>query len=96
MAPAKQVAKRRIKELFALANEHVESDPALARNAIGKLRKLATKHLITITEYKRQFCLECSTPLTPATATTRIRDGRRVITCKHCGAVKRLGLPDAD
>lgn len=92
-ARADVVAKQRIEHLYALAKERLATDPDMSRRCVSHLRSLATKHNLRITDKKRTFCLGCDTLLVPgSTCTVRVHDDRRVITCTHCGRVKRLGL----
>ncbi len=90
---ATRIAKERINYLYHLAKERLEDDPKQSRRAIAMLRDMATKHNIRIADEKRTFCLKCDTLLVPGkTCTVRVHDKRRVLTCDHCGAIKRLGL----
>lgn len=90
---AAKIAQDRIQELYELAEKEYKDHPKDARNYIAKLRVLATKHNLRITELKRTFCKQCNTLLVPGeTSTVRIHNNRRVITCTHCGTIKRLGL----
>lgn len=90
---AKKIAQERISHLYALAQEELASHPDDSRRYVQLLRNLATKHNLRITTLKQTFCTECNTLLVPGTtATVRIHHDRRVLTCQHCNAVKRLGL----
>lgn len=88
-----KIAKERIEYLYKLAKEKLEEHPEDSRKYIEMLRKLSTKHNLKITELKKKFCKECSTLLIPGTTSSvRIHNNRRVITCKNCGTIKRLGI----
>ena len=93
MARPEKIAKERIEYLYALAMEKLDDDPDQSRRSIEMLRDLATKHNLKIPELKKTFCKGCDSLLVPGkTCTVRVHDDRRVITCSHCGQVKRLGL----
>lgn len=90
---AERIARERIEYLYALAKDRLETNPDASRRYVGMLRDIATKHNVRVTEKKRTFCTECSTLLVSGkTSTTRVRNDRRIVTCGHCGMVKRLGL----
>lgn len=90
----RSLAQQRIDYLFSLAQRWTDEQRfSDARTAAKHLRALATKHLVSITEYKRRLCKQCDSLLVPGkTCRVRIKNDMRVITCDHCGAVKRLGF----
>jgi len=90
---AAHTAKERIEHLYALIQKEYLTHSKDAKRYAQLLKNLATKHNLRITDIKRTLCKECNTYLVAGqTATVRIHNQRRIITCTQCNTVKRLGL----
>lgn len=85
-------AENELQELLQLAEKSTPDNPALARNAVRDAIRLSqTLRLRIPLEQKRRLCRKCYTYLKPGvTSTYRVAKGRVIITCKHCGNIKRL------
>lgn len=81
-----------IDELLSLAASKVKTHAVLSRNAVRDAVRLSQRFRARIPiETKRKLCKKCFSYLLPGvTSSTRVHKGRVIITCKHCGAVKRL------
>ncbi len=89
---ARKIARERIEILFELARERAEEgDIKLSRRYVDLLLKIARKYNIRLPrEKKYHICKECHTFLIPGkTAKVRLKKGKVVIKCLHCGAYKR-------
>jgi ribonuclease P protein subunit RPR2 len=92
----KQKKKRRgedeLQQLLALAATKTPSNLVLARNAVKDAFRLSQTMRVRIPrEQKRQLCKHCYTFLKPGvTSSTRVHNGRIIITCTNCKHVKRL------
>lgn len=78
--------------LLVLAKEKTPSDLVLVRKAVKDVFRLSqTLRLRIPLEEKRKLCKKCFTYLKAgSTSRTRVAKGRIIITCLHCGTVKRL------
>lgn len=100
---------RRTKEMVAIAKERINilmvnaedeaihnKNPARANRYVKLSRKIGMRYNVRIDKkYSNKICRGCDTYLgTSATARMRCQSGRMIITCKHCGRVKRFPLRD--
>ncbi|MFP3132107.1 MAG: hypothetical protein RXQ77_02100 [Candidatus Nanopusillus sp.] len=87
----KNIAKRRIFELYKLAIENID-DIDLARRYIFILWKIKNKTRIKLPkELRNKFCKKCYTPwIVGKTLQIRIRKGRIIYRCLYCNKVKRF------
>lgn len=90
---AKNIATQRIEYLYELAQkwlgqERVED----SKRAITHAKKLATSHVISIPHINKNACKNCHVLLTPKTSHTRIHNNLRIITCKECDTIRRIGF----
>jgi ribonuclease P protein subunit RPR2 len=90
---AKALAQERIDYLYELAQKWLKQERiSECQTAIRHLKKLATSHVISISDIKQKTCKQCNLLLVPgATATVRIHKDRRIITCTQCQTIKRIG-----
>jgi len=89
---AKKIARERIEILFDLAREKTrEGDYDLSRRYVKLIFKIARKYNIRLPrEKKYHMCKHCHTFLLPGkTAQVRLKKGKVVIKCLHCGEYKR-------
>jgi len=88
----KEIAKERIKTLFAQAQEVFPKNKSLANRYVTLARKLAMKVRIRIPkEYKRKFCKHCYKFLVSGkNSRTRTRDGKVIISCLECKKFMRI------
>lgn len=79
-------------ELLAIAAKAAGKDATLMHSAVKDIFRLNSSLRIRIPlDEKRKLCKKCNTYLKPGvTSSTRVREGRVIITCKECGSVKRL------
>ncbi|MBU2496673.1 MAG: RNAase P [Nanoarchaeota archaeon] len=86
----KEIAEKRIRKLFYLAEENLSSKPLLARRYIFLARQLERKTQTKIPkELKRSFCKKCNLLL--KSGKTRIKKGFKVHICE-CGKVRRIKI----
>jgi len=88
----KEIAKKRIKELFAEAEK--TKDQELSNRYVELARKIAGKARIWMPrEFKRRFCKHCYSYLKSGkNARIRTRAGRLVIYCLKCKKYARIPL----
>jgi ribonuclease P protein subunit RPR2 len=98
---------RRTKEMVAIAKERIRILMRLAefesvhkgniersRRYIELARNLGTRYNVKMEKYIRhKFCRTCNTFLgISSTVRIRNRKGKMIITCKHCGRIRRLPI----
>ena len=92
MHDAKKIAKERIKKLFDMAKEKAKQENwSLSKRYITLARKIAMKHQLSISKYKRNFCKNCNSYYNSKTSRTRTKkkDMRVIKTCLVCGNIQR-------
>ena len=92
MHNAKKIAKERIKKLFDMAEKKAKEDNwSLSKRYISLAKKIAMKHQLSISKYKRYFCKKCNSYFTSKTCRTRTKrkDMRVIKTCLVCGNIQR-------
>lgn len=79
-------------ELLKIAAGAAGKDATLMHSAVKDAFRLNSSMRVRIPlDEKRRLCKNCMSYLKPGvTSTTRVREGRVIITCKNCGNVKRL------
>jgi ribonuclease P protein subunit RPR2 len=79
-------------ELLAIAAKSAGKDATLMHSAVKDIFRLNSSMRVRIPlGEKRRLCKNCLSYLKPGvTSTTRVREGRVIITCTNCGNVKRL------
>ena len=85
------MAEQRILRLFELADKAYPQRPDLSNRYVDIARRISMRHRVGIPhELKKRICKECGSFLMPG-ENSRVRlDGRNIIiTCLHCGAIKR-------
>ncbi len=95
----REAARERMDTLFMLAFKMArEGDLALSKRYIGLARKVGMRYTVRMPpDMKRATCKGCDLPLIPdLTGRWRNHSGRTVITCLHCGAVKRYPFGKRD
>ncbi|MAF99294.1 MAG: ribonuclease P [Nanoarchaeota archaeon] len=90
----KDIARKRIKELFLQASKVFKEDQKLAHRYVTLARKLSMKARVRMPrEYKRQFCKHCYKYLVSGTnARIRTKDGKVVISCFECKKFTRIPI----
>lgn len=91
----KTIAKRRIEQLFKLAEQKaLKNKMILANRYVELARKISMRHLVSIPkEYKRSFCKHCYSYLLPdVTSRIRINRGKLIIYCFKCKKYTRIPL----
>jgi len=91
----KTIAKRRIDQLFAMAEQYAFSNRLnLADRYVELAREISMRYLVPISrEYKRRFCKHCYSYLLPSrNCRIRIHRGRLVIYCHNCKKYTRMPL----
>jgi len=88
----KQISRERIEILFSEAEKIFRTNPERAKNYIKQAWRIALKYRVRIPlALKRSFCKKCFYYLKAgASASIRLNKQRLIITCKNCGAVKRI------
>lgn len=89
-----QIARERIEILFEEAQRAVSRGKGeRAKRYVVMARRLGTRYNVSIPgRLRRWVCPSCGAFLVPGVnATTRLRPQRIVISCKACGAVRRVG-----
>ena len=78
--------------LLELARETVGKDERLMKSAVRDAFRLSTRLRLRVPrDEKRKLCKHCYNYLQPGlTSSTRVRNGRIIITCLGCKNVKRL------
>ena len=83
-----EVAKERIAVLFAEADK---TTPGMARRYVILARKLSTKYRVRLSKsQKLRFCKRCNAFFKAGNYSSRLSNGRLVLTCKECGFVRRF------
>ena len=88
----REAAMDRIETLYRLAFNMARSGEVdLARRYLKLARKVGMRYTIRIpTDLSRMTCRKCTAPLLPGiTSRSRIRSGRKIVTCLECGHVSR-------
>ena len=91
----KTIAKRRIKQLFTLAEQKALTNKMILANRYVELaRKISMRHQVSIPkEYKRSYCKHCySYRLPDVTSRIRINRGKLIIYCFKCKKYTRIPL----
>jgi ribonuclease P protein subunit RPR2 len=96
-ATTRQIARQRVRTLFALANKTFREDPALAQRYAQTARKIAMAAKIRLPmEYRRQICRHCKSFMIPGincrVRTQQRREPHVVITCLNCLKHTRIPL----
>lgn len=89
----RRVALERMTTLFRLAeSEALQRHADRARRYVELARRLGMRYNVRVpAPFKRSFCRKCLSFLLPSvSARIRVGDGRVVITCTACGAVRRF------
>ncbi len=87
------VARERMENLVRMAAAADRSgESARSRRYVGLARKIGMRYNVRMSpELRGQFCSACNTYLRYGVNTrSRLRAGRRVVTCVQCGQVTRL------
>ncbi|MEK6900937.1 MAG: ribonuclease P protein component 4 [Nanoarchaeota archaeon] len=89
-----EIAEKRIRTLFAQAQEMFPHNTALANRYVSLARKIAMKVKTKIPlELKRRYCKHCYRYLLPGVnARVRTRQGKVVISCLECKKFMRIPL----
>ena len=90
-----RIAKQRIDDLFALAQEEAAtSSTYLPHRYVRLARRIGMRYNVRLLpEYAELYCRGCSSFWTEGrTVRTRLHDGRRIRTCLVCGRLRRLPL----
>ena len=86
-----RVADEHIVHMYTLALAAMDTHPDRSSRYITLIRAISKKHKVTLSRPMKQgICTACNMPLVPGkNASVRTRNATVVITCQHCGAVKR-------
>jgi ribonuclease P protein subunit RPR2 len=90
-----QIAQDRIADLFGLADaEGRGGESILADRYIVLARRIGMRYNVRmLPEYRELYCRRCSAYWVEGrTLRTRLRRGRRVQTCLHCGHQRRVHI----
>jgi len=84
--------RRRIKELFDLAEKAAKKSLKLASHYAKRAYKISLVTRVKLSkQYKRRFCKKCGAYLVSGrNATVRTQRGKVVITCKECKHITRI------
>ena len=86
----KELAEKRIKKLFKLADKVLISKPSLSKRYVFLARQISRKTQTKIPiELKRAFCKKCNLLLKKSK--TRIKKGLKTHICE-CGAIRRFKI----
>lgn len=88
----RRIARERMDILLTLAGEVFHRDRDLARRYVVHARNLGTRYNIRLSKKdKLMLCRRCSSFLVPGVnCRVRTHEGRVVITCLECGALRRI------
>ena len=88
----KQISRERIEILFNEAEKIFKEKPERAKSYVKQAWNIALRYRVRIpTGLKRSFCKKCFSYLKAGVSSTvRLNKKRVIITCKNCGAVKRI------
>ncbi|MBE0523864.1 MAG: ribonuclease P [Methanosarcinales archaeon] len=88
----REMAHKRIRLLFKLAEESFEKAPRLSNRYVQLAKKISMRHRIRMPRaLKRRICKECGTFLVPGSnCRIRIRNDRILTTCLECGMIMRI------
>lgn len=88
----KEIAKDRIKVLFAQAKEKFNKNPKLSNRYVKLARELAMKYKIRILpELKRKFCKHCYSYLVPSkNLRVRTHNKKVIYYCLECKKYTRI------
>ncbi|MBN1391096.1 MAG: ribonuclease P [Candidatus Thermoplasmatota archaeon] len=93
----REAAADRIETLYSQAFTMArKGELDLARRYLYLARKIGMRYTVRVPKrMKRSTCKGCMAPMLPGiTSRTRVRDGRRIITCLECGHVMRYPFKD--
>ena len=91
--PTKRIALERINTLMRLAEEQIQENPDRSRRYVAVARAISTRCKVRIPHLRRKVCRRCNTLIIPGkTFRVRIRKGRAIYTCIHCGSVYRFPI----
>jgi len=88
----REAASDRIESLYNLAfNMARAGEMDLARRYLKLARKIGMRYTARVPVHlKRMTCKNCQGPLLPGiTSRSRLRSGRKIVTCLECGHVSR-------
>ena len=91
----KNIAKKRIHNLFKLAEEYAFLDRLdLSDRYVNLARKISMRYLVPIpVKFKRRFCKNCYSYLVPGyNCRVRIRNRRIITYCVNCNKFKRIPI----
>ena len=91
----KNIAIRRINQLFSMAEQCALSDKLnLANRYVEIARKISMRYLVSMPKkHKQRFCKQCYGYLLPdITCRIRIHRGKLVIYCQNCKKYTRIPL----
>ena len=90
----KDIAKKRINELFVQASKIFKEDKKLAHRYVALARKLSMKARVRMPkELKRRFCKHCYKYLVSGTnARIRTNNGKVIISCLECKKFTRIPI----
>lgn len=91
----KEIARERIKKLFAEADKAFSKDKKLANRYVALARKIAMKFNLRMPGgYKRKFCKHCYSYLKPGkNLRVRTKDKKVIYYCLECKKFMRFPLP---
>jgi ribonuclease P protein subunit RPR2 len=93
----REAALDRIESLYDLSfNMARAGEMNYARRYLKLARKIGMRHTVRIPMHlKRRTCSNCMAPLLPGiTSRSRIRSGRKIVTCLECGHISRFPHSD--
>jgi len=81
------------KRIMTLLEQAAEATQTAADAYVKRIWQIATKNNLRLsTDIKRRFCRSCKSYWRTATVRIRIEKGKKIYTCKVCGAIKRVPL----
>jgi len=90
----KEIASERIKILYRLAKESVDSNPDLSRKYAKLIKKISRHYRIRLdNEIKRHICKKCGLVLIPGNnMSVRIASSKKsvIYKCKGCGYERKI------
>jgi len=85
----KKLSKTEAKEKVEYFFSHIKGK---IPEEIKKMKKLAMKNNIPLGNKRKLFCKKCFISFNPKNHRVRIKEGKKIITCKECKYIARMKI----
>tara|TARA_Y100000034_G_scaffold20729_2_gene23765 strand:- start:1708 stop:1968 length:261 start_codon:yes stop_codon:yes gene_type:complete len=80
--PVKSEAEKQIKEFFLNIKNKSPKE-------VKKIKKIAMSHNLPLRDSRKLFCKKCYVVFTKDNSKTRIKKGKKIVTCINCNYINR-------